>query len=48
MTKKALLVGLNRYPDPINSLRGCLNDVAQVRALIESQARIPIQRQSGR
>jgi len=37
MAKKALLVGLNHYPDPINSLRGCLNDVSQVHALIRSR-----------
>lgn len=37
MSKRALLVGLNRYPDPINSLRGCLNDVAQIRQLITSR-----------
>ncbi len=37
MTMKALLVGLNRYPDPINSLRGCLNDVAQIHALVGSR-----------
>lgn len=30
MAKKALLVGLNHYPDPENTLRGCLNDVQQV------------------
>lgn len=27
MKKKALLVGINRYPDPNDSLNGCLNDV---------------------
>jgi metacaspase-1 len=37
MEKKALLVGLNRYPDPANALRGCLNDVAQVRSLVQSR-----------
>jgi metacaspase-1 len=37
MAKKALLVGLNHYPDPGNSLRGCLNDVAQVHALAMSR-----------
>jgi metacaspase-1 len=34
MTKKALLVGLNRYPDPENTLRGCLNDVRQIHAML--------------
>jgi metacaspase-1 len=41
MAKKALLVGLNRYPEPINALRGCLNDVDQVRGLIQSRLRFP-------
>jgi len=30
MVKKALLVGLNAYPSPISSLRGCVNDVRQM------------------
>jgi metacaspase-1 len=30
MIKKALLVGLNAYPAPINSLQGCVNDVRQM------------------
>jgi metacaspase-1 len=34
MAKRALLVGLNRYPDPANTLRGCLNDVRQMRELL--------------
>jgi len=29
--KKALLVGINRYPDPGNELEGCVNDVRQMR-----------------
>jgi metacaspase-1 len=37
MAKRALLVGLNRYPDPANTLRGCLNDVAQMRELLGSR-----------
>jgi metacaspase-1 len=41
MAKKALLVGVNRYPDPINWLRGCLNDVAQVRELIQARLKFP-------
>lgn len=28
--KKALLVGINRYPDPNNELKGCVNDVRQM------------------
>ena len=26
MAKRALLVGINRYPDPRNNLKGCVND----------------------
>ncbi len=37
MTRKALLVGLNRYPDPENTLRGCINDVRQVSDLLHSR-----------
>jgi metacaspase-1 len=36
MANKALLVGLNHYPDPENTLRGCLNDVRQISALLHS------------
>lgn len=25
--KRALLVGLNHYPDPVNNLKGCVNDI---------------------
>jgi len=35
MARKALLVGINRYPDPENRLNGCVNDVRQVRALLQ-------------
>lgn len=28
--KKALLIGINRYPDPNNELKGCVNDVRQM------------------
>lgn len=34
MAKRALLVGLNAYPNPANALRGCLNDVRQVHSLL--------------
>lgn len=27
MTRKAFLVGINRYPDPRNNLKGCVNDI---------------------
>lgn len=29
MANKALLVGLNHYPNPVNNLKGCVNDVLQ-------------------
>ena len=35
MAKKALLVGINRYPDPANELKGCINDVLLVRETLE-------------
>jgi len=35
MAKKALLVGINRYPDPANELKGCVNDVLLVRETLE-------------
>jgi hypothetical protein len=31
MARKALLVGINRYPDPASDLRGCVNDVLLMR-----------------
>ena len=36
MTKKALLIGLNEYSDGKNSLRGCVNDVEQVKGLLKT------------
>ena len=35
IARKALLVGLNRYPDPAHTLHGCVNDVRQMRALLQ-------------
>jgi len=35
MARRALLVGLNHYPDPANNLRGCVNDVLQVSSLLQ-------------
>jgi hypothetical protein len=35
MAKRALLVGINRYPDPANELRGCVNDVLMMRDTLE-------------
>jgi hypothetical protein len=34
MAHRALLVGINAYPNPINALRGCLNDVRQMHGLL--------------
>jgi hypothetical protein len=41
MARKALLVGLNRYPDPENTLKGCINDVRQVSDLLYSRFGFP-------
>jgi hypothetical protein len=35
MAKRALLVGINRYPDPADELRGCVNDVLLMRETLE-------------
>ena len=35
MAKKALLVGINAYQSPINPLRGCINDVQQVKDVLQ-------------
>jgi len=32
--KRALLVGINNYPDPDNKLNGCLNDIADMAAFL--------------
>jgi hypothetical protein len=34
MKSKALLVGINQYPDPRNSLRGCINDIVDMQYFI--------------
>jgi len=36
MARKALLVGINRYPDPRHHLRGCVNDALQTSAALEA------------
>ena len=41
MAKKALLVGINSYPDPENALHGCLNDVRQVGDLLRGHFGFP-------
>jgi len=35
--KKALLVGINKYPDPRNELHGCINDITDMAAFISKQ-----------
>jgi len=37
MTRKAFLVGLNRYPDPRNNLKGCVNDVLLMAKTLREQ-----------
>ena len=39
--KKALLVGINRYPDPANELKGCVNDVHQMAETLKSRCGFP-------
>jgi hypothetical protein len=39
--KKALLVGINRYPDPGNELKGCVNDVRQMAETLKSRFGFP-------
>jgi hypothetical protein len=34
MNNKALLVGINKYPDPRNELRGCVNDILEMENFI--------------
>jgi hypothetical protein len=35
MARKALLVGLNHYPNPVNNLKGCINDVLQTSKILQ-------------
>jgi metacaspase-1 len=37
MATRALLVGLNHYPDPANELRGCINDVRQTSKMLQQE-----------
>ena len=34
MKNKALLVGINKYPNPRNELRGCVNDILDIEHFI--------------
>lgn len=40
MNNKALLVGINAYPNPSNSLRGCINDIVDMEYFIASKNKI--------
>jgi hypothetical protein len=35
--KKALLVGINKYPDPRNELHGCINDITDMAGFLTKQ-----------
>jgi len=37
LISKAFLVGLNRYPDPRNNLKGCVNDVLLMAKTLREQ-----------
>lgn len=37
MTRKAFLVGINRYPDPRSNLKGCVNDVLLMAATLRER-----------
>lgn len=39
MARKAFLVGLNRYQDPRNNLKGCVNDVLLMAKTLREQYR---------
>jgi len=40
MKNKALLVGINKYPDPRNELRGCVNDILEMEHFIAETNKI--------
>jgi hypothetical protein len=40
MNNKALLVGINAYPNPNNNLRGCINDIIDMEYFIASQNKV--------
>jgi hypothetical protein len=37
-TRRALLIGINEYPDPANRLEGCVNDVFLMSSLLQESA----------
>jgi len=40
MKNKALLVGINKYPDPRNELRGCVNDILDMEYFIAERSKV--------
>ena len=40
MNNKALLVGINAYPNPNNNLRGCINDIIDMENFIASKNKV--------
>lgn len=40
MINKALLVGINKYPDPRNELRGCINDILDMEHFISATSNV--------
>jgi hypothetical protein len=40
MKNKALLVGINKYPDPRNELRGCVNDILDMEHFISDANKV--------
>ena len=40
MNNKALLVGINTYPNPNNNLRGCVNDIVDMEYFIASKNKV--------
>ena len=40
MNNKALLVGINAYPNPSNNLRGCINDIFDMEYFIASKNKV--------
>jgi len=40
MNNKALLIGINAYPNPNNNLRGCVNDIVDMEYFIASKNKV--------
>ena len=40
MNNKALLIGINKYPDPRNELRGCVNDILDMEHFISETNKV--------